>query len=165
MQSRSTTSTNNIMLDKIDITINSASFHSYNLTYTRYNLSFSFLNAKISTDSCTDVRKINFMNAPFISTGTISVAGGLNREARPFYLLTVTVVDSGVNPGPLEGSTMVNVTILDANDNAPRFTKTEYTFSVTENDDQNVYVGVVTALDDDAGDNGKVTYSLLTPNG
>ena len=93
------------------------------------------------------------------------MAGELDRETRSYYVITVAASDRGVTPSPLEGTTTVNVTVTDANDNAPVFSKAEYSFSVTETETQSELVGVLLAEDKDAGSNAKVTYTLLTPNG
>ncbi|XP_062318494.1 neural-cadherin-like [Osmerus eperlanus] len=49
--------------------------------------------------------------------GVVTVAGALDREALPGYLLVVVATDQGVPP--LSGSATVTVSLLDVNDNGP----------------------------------------------
>ncbi|WAQ95201.1 CAD87-like protein, partial [Mya arenaria] len=57
--------------------------------------------------------------------------------------------------------TWLNVTILDANDNDPKFTTNKtYKFWVNENSRNNTLVGNVSATDEDDDGNGNLTYSL-----
>ncbi|KAF7259301.1 hypothetical protein EG68_03249 [Paragonimus skrjabini miyazakii] len=75
----------------------------------------------------------------------------------------------------LTGSVIMTIKVLDVNDNAPKFTKEIYRYSVTETpsnpslfgnkfipDTARVLVGQVHAVDADDGANGLVHYRLLT---
>lgn len=57
------------------------------------------------------------------------------------------------------------MTLQDANDNNPKFTEASYSFSVLDTAEAGSEVGQVQATDDDAGDNGQVTYSLMGSTG
>ncbi|KAJ8022787.1 Protocadherin Fat 4 [Holothuria leucospilota] len=75
------------------------------------------------------------------------------------YLLTISARDHG-SP-PMEGTTTLNVTILDSNDNSPVFARDLYIFSVREDVPNNYVVGNVTASDDDSGFNGILDYNIV----
>ena len=74
-------------------------------------------------------------NNPFVidsSTGAITVGdGGLDFELSFYYVLSVTVMDSG-SPS-LTNSTQLLVLLIDVNDNSPIFTPLSQSFSVQEN--------------------------------
>lgn len=66
------------------------------------------------------------------ATGAITVGeGGLDFELSSYYILTVTVRDSG-SP-PRSNSTHILVLLTDVNDNAPVFTPATQPFTVMEN--------------------------------
>ena len=60
--------------------------------------------------------------------GVISVAKPLDREKKSSYSLKVSV-----SVGTKVTNTTVDVTIRDKNDDAPKFTKADYSFDVNEN--------------------------------
>ena len=64
-------------------------------------------------------------------TGLVSLADDIDYEKAREYLLTVEAKDRGTPP--LSSHATVNITVLDANDNAPVFTQAAYTASVNEN--------------------------------
>ncbi|UYV72312.1 hypothetical protein LAZ67_9002575 [Cordylochernes scorpioides] len=87
----------------------------------------------------------------------------LDRETKDTIVLKVRAVERkpNVKPGTAEGSTTVEVHLLDANDNNPRFVPGNvYHFAATEIDLPGTVVGTVKAVDPDLGLNGLVTYSL-----
>lgn len=88
--------------------------------------------------------------------GVISVAKPLDREkVNSYYLMVSASVGNKVS------NSTVSVTVEDQNDDAPQFTKTVYTFDVSEDKPVGREVGKVSATDRDDGNNGKVIYSLL----
>ncbi|XP_037297103.1 fat-like cadherin-related tumor suppressor homolog isoform X2 [Manduca sexta] len=91
-------------------------------------------------------------------TGELQVIGYLDRERESEYYLNVTVYDLG-RPRR-SASRLLPVTVLDVNDNAPRFTKTLASFRVTENAINGTEIFRANASDRDAGDFGHVTYSV-----
>ena len=97
--------------------------------------------------------------------GTIYVSGLLDRETEPSYTLNVTVTDLGVIPGPLGASTLVHITILDANDNPPRFQNAPSVLEIKENRNPGTFIGGLFATDRDEGSNGLVTYKLINFEG
>ncbi|XP_012931148.1 protocadherin gamma-A5 isoform X11 [Heterocephalus glaber] len=80
----------------------------------------------------------------------------LDREKEAAHDLLLTAVDGG-NP-ILSSTTHIRVTVLDANDNAPLFTQSEYRVSVPEDIPVGTGLLTLTATDADEGINGKVTY-------
>lgn len=95
-----------------------------------------------------------------METGELKVIGYLDRERENEYFLNVTVYDLGK---PQKSSSRVlPITVLDVNDNAPKFEKTLASFRVTENALNGTTVFRANATDADEGDNAKVTYSLIT---
>uniref|UniRef100_A0AAY4BDA8 Cadherin domain-containing protein n=1 Tax=Denticeps clupeoides TaxID=299321 RepID=A0AAY4BDA8_9TELE len=82
----------------------------------------------------------------------------LDREEQQEVILTLTAVDGG-SP-QRSGSTVIRVTVLDANDNLPVFTEPVYKVSLPENSPLNTVVVTVSATDADEGANGEVTYAF-----
>ncbi|KAF3827611.1 hypothetical protein GH733_000846 [Mirounga leonina] len=94
-------------------------------------------------------------------TGVITVKGLVDREKGDFYTLTV-VADDG---GPKVDSTVVYITVLDENDNSPRFDFTsDSAVSVPEDCPVGQRVATVKARDPDAGSNGQVVFFLASGN-
>jgi len=85
-------------------------------------------------------------------------SGSLDREARSRYHLVIEALDGGTPP--LRSRLHVNVTVQDVNDNPPIFNQTSYVASVPENATVGTPVLVVNASDADAGENGRIEYSI-----
>uniref|UniRef100_A0A672HA03 FAT atypical cadherin 3a n=1 Tax=Salarias fasciatus TaxID=181472 RepID=A0A672HA03_SALFA len=94
------------------------------------------------------------------ANGQISTVEKLDREdpANKDIVLTVAAKDTG---GRVSYCT-VQVTLLDDNDNAPRFRATEYRASVKSDVAKGFLVTQIQAHDPDDGINAKVTYSLYS---
>ncbi|KAK7043292.1 hypothetical protein SK128_010818, partial [Halocaridina rubra] len=88
----------------------------------------------------------------------LQINGFLDRETTAFYSLLIEAWDGGTPP--LKGSMAVNITIQDVNDNQPIFNQSRYFATVPENATIGTSVLQVLATDTDAGDNGKITYSI-----
>lgn len=65
----------------------------------------------------------------------------------------------GGNP-PRSATMEMVVMVIDANDHAPRFDESQYTFELLENVENGTVIGRVSATDDDYGDNAIITYSF-----
>ncbi|XP_069022574.1 protocadherin Fat 3a isoform X8 [Embiotoca jacksoni] len=94
------------------------------------------------------------------ANGQIFTVEKLDREdpANKDIVLTVAAQDSG---GRVSYCT-VQITLLDDNDNAPRFHATEYRASVKSDVTKGFLVTQIQAHDPDDGINAKVTYSLYS---
>ncbi|KAM9456189.1 uncharacterized protein Hap1MRO34_019683 [Clarias gariepinus] len=82
----------------------------------------------------------------------------LDREKQSVISLTLTALDGG-KPAR-SGTTKISISVLDTNDNAPSFKKTQYDEQITENTTPGVVVLSVTAIDLDEGANKEVSYSF-----
>ncbi|CAH2063954.1 unnamed protein product, partial [Iphiclides podalirius] len=91
-------------------------------------------------------------------TGELKVIGYLDREREDEYYLNITVYDLGVPQR--SSSRLLPVTVLDVNDNPPKFEKTLASFRVTENAINGTAIFRANATDRDAGEFARVTYSL-----
>ncbi|CAG7831120.1 unnamed protein product [Allacma fusca] len=95
------------------------------------------------------------------STGSISVAGLIDREIQSSYVVTVYVHDG--NYMSLFDTTTVNISVEDENDNPPALFDTCSDLYVPENSDLGV-IHTFTAVDPDTGRNGEVTFSIAAGN-
>uniref|UniRef100_A0A8C8GC65 Cadherin domain-containing protein n=1 Tax=Oncorhynchus tshawytscha TaxID=74940 RepID=A0A8C8GC65_ONCTS len=80
----------------------------------------------------------------------------LDREEHPRLSLKLIAVDGG-NP-QRSGTVNIEITVLDANDNAPVFNQSVYRATVMENAPKDTYITTVNASDADSGSNGLITY-------
>lgn len=90
-------------------------------------------------------------------SGEIYTNTRLDREEINNYELTVEALDQGTPQ--LTGTATILVTVLDKNDNPPRFTRL-FSVNVTENADIGSFVIRVTSSDKDIGENANATYSF-----
>ncbi|XP_071746982.1 cadherin-99C isoform X2 [Lepeophtheirus salmonis] len=89
------------------------------------------------------------------STGIIRVMKPLDRENITNYNMTLKATDLG---GKF-GLSSLQITVLDENDNDPKFLDLPYSFRVSEGAYKKL-IGKVTATDVDKGQNGNVSYYL-----
>ncbi|XP_035522449.1 protocadherin-16 [Morone saxatilis] len=90
-------------------------------------------------------------------SGGVSLNAPLDFEEKTWYTLTVRATDS-------QHQTEANITILveDINDNAPSFTHDLYQVTLPEHTPPGSAVVTVTATDRDSGENGKITYRVMS---
>ncbi|XP_072302038.1 protocadherin-16 [Eucyclogobius newberryi] len=90
-------------------------------------------------------------------SGSVSLTAPLDFEEKTWYTLTVRASDS-------RHDTEANITILveDINDNAPTFTNDLYQVTLPEHTAAGSAVVTVTATDRDSGDNGRITYRVMS---
>ncbi|KAG1676563.1 Protein dachsous [Nymphon striatum] len=95
-------------------------------------------------------------------TGMITTRVILDHEARSQYTLTVSAQDNGNVP---RGSTKtLHIEVVDLNDNRPTFPRSNLNFKISESIGVGETVGLVKAIDRDGGENGRVTYTILSGN-
>lgn len=91
-------------------------------------------------------------------SGLITTRAPLDREIEGTVELRVSARDGG--PNPKWAHTHVKVTILDENDEAPRFSQPRIEVALSEASPAQTLVAMLAAADHDQGTNGSVTYSL-----
>ncbi|XP_072515645.1 protocadherin-10-like [Salminus brasiliensis] len=82
----------------------------------------------------------------------------LDREQQGAHHMVITAVDGGAPER--SGSAHLNVTVVDANDNAPAFERETYRAKVVENAPRGTVIIRLNATDPDEGPNGEVAYSF-----
>ncbi|KAG7455070.1 hypothetical protein MATL_G00252560 [Megalops atlanticus] len=99
-------------------------------------------------------------------TGVIRTAlANMDREAREQYTVVIQAKDMAGQVGGLSGSTTVNVTLTDVNDNPPKFPQKNYQLYVPESAQVNKAVGKIKANDEDLGVNADIVYSITNADG
>ncbi|XP_051556275.1 cadherin-7-like isoform X1 [Myxocyprinus asiaticus] len=99
-------------------------------------------------------------------TGIVRTAlPNMDREARDQYLLVIQAKDMVGQMGGLSGTTTVTVTLMDVNDNPPRFSRKSYQFAVPESLPVASVVAKIKALDSDIGPNAEMDYRIIEGDG
>ncbi|XP_018551424.2 LOW QUALITY PROTEIN: cadherin-18-like [Lates calcarifer] len=94
-------------------------------------------------------------------TGIIRTAmSNMDRETRDHYAVVIQAKDMAGSVGGLSGSTTVNITLTDVNDNPPKFPQKSYQLYVPELAPVGKAVGRIRANDEDEGQNAEMTYSI-----
>ncbi|XP_058596968.1 cadherin EGF LAG seven-pass G-type receptor 1 isoform X1 [Neofelis nebulosa] len=91
-------------------------------------------------------------------TGTVYTMTELDYEEQAAYTLAITARDNGIPQK--SDTTSLEILILDANDNAPRFLRDFYQGSVFEDVPPSTSVLQVSATDRDSGPNGRLLYTF-----
>ncbi|NWX98898.1 CADH9 protein, partial [Nothoprocta ornata] len=120
------------------------------------SLSFPFLSCSI------------FFSLSFFSflQGIIKTAlPDMSRENREQYQVVIQAKDMGGQMGGLSGTTTVNITLTDVNDNPPRFPQSTYQFSSPESAPPGTPLGRIKAYDPDVGENAETEYSISSGDG
>ncbi|KAJ6651489.1 hypothetical protein lerEdw1_020914, partial [Lerista edwardsae] len=105
------------------------------------------------------------VSLPFLLKTTVNnyyqlvIQSPLDREKAPEYNVTITAIDRG-SPR-LSSTRVIHIQIQDVNDNSPVFEESTYQMALQENNIPGLLIGSVLAVDLDAEQNAKVTYSLL----
>lgn len=87
--------------------------------------------------------------------GLISIAQALSYKQQSRYVLVVTASDNAHN-----ASATVFINVSDANLHRPFFVRTPYNFRIKEDAAVGSVVYNVTAVDQDSGDNARITYTM-----
>ncbi|XP_065609313.1 cadherin-9 isoform X2 [Cyrtonyx montezumae] len=89
----------------------------------------------------------------------------MSRENREEYQVVIQAKDMGGQMGGLSGTTTVNITLTDVNDNPPRFPQSTYQFSSPESAPPGTPLGRIKANDPDLGENAEIEYSISNGDG
>ncbi|XP_068017081.1 cadherin-9-like [Melanerpes formicivorus] len=89
----------------------------------------------------------------------------MSRENREQYQVVIQAKDMGGQMGGLSGTTTVNITLTDVNDNPPRFPQSTYQFSSPESAQPGTPLGRIKANDPDVGENAETEYSISSGDG
>uniref|UniRef100_A0A3Q2Q8I8 Cadherin 12a n=1 Tax=Fundulus heteroclitus TaxID=8078 RepID=A0A3Q2Q8I8_FUNHE len=99
-------------------------------------------------------------------TGVIKTAlPNMDREVKEEYQVLIQAKDMGGQLGGLAGTTIVNITLSDVNDNPPRFSKSFFHLRVPESSAVGSAVGRIKAHDLDIGRNAEVEYIIVPGDG
>ena len=95
--------------------------------------------------------------------GILQVGAMLDYEAVTEYSFDIIVRDTGGQ----NDTAIVNIRVLDVNDNLPTFQQPTYNFTVEEESNMGLIIGMVSASDNDSGQNQIFTYQIesANPNG
>lgn len=103
-----------------------------------------------------------------VHTGVIRTAQGpdhMDRELREHYQVVIEAKDMAGQRGGLTGTTIVNITLTDVNDNRPKFNQSIYQFSSLESKPAGTIVGRINATDRDIGPNALMKYTIVSGDG
>uniref|UniRef100_A0A8K9X0J9 Cadherin-12 n=1 Tax=Oncorhynchus mykiss TaxID=8022 RepID=A0A8K9X0J9_ONCMY len=114
-----------------------------------------------------------FPDGPFVAAvpemsgvGVIRTAlANMDREAREHYAVVIQAKDMAGSVGGLSGSTTINITLTDVNDNPPKFPQKNYQLYVPESAQVGKPVGKIKANDEDLGVNAEIKYSIINSEG
>ncbi|XP_016381119.1 cadherin-12-like [Sinocyclocheilus rhinocerous] len=99
-------------------------------------------------------------------TGVIRTAlPNMDREVKELYQVLIQAKDMGGQLGGLAGTTTINITLSDVNDNPPRFSKSIFHLRVPESSAVGSAIGRIKAHDLDTGKNAEVEYNIVPGDG
>ena len=96
------------------------------------------------------------------TSGEITALKSLDREKQDRYTLKISVSDQG--EPRLSSSADVTITVIDVDDNCPKFEPAVYNKTISENLSFNQSIVQVTATDADVRDNEKMMYAIWSGN-
>ncbi|KAM8939464.1 protocadherin-23 [Pelodytes ibericus] len=103
-----------------------------------------------------------YSRSPFVVVGKLIINGALDYETASSFKLVLVATDQGFPS--LNSSVTIFIAIIDSNDNPPVFSNMEYHVTVREHHPVNTDVTIISATDRDTGDNGGITYSIVSGN-
>jgi len=95
------------------------------------------------------------------STYFLNRTKSFDYEYQQFYQLKFFAEDLNLE-NPLQTNKILLINILDENDNIPQFLHSFYHLSLEENNQININLAKIEAYDLDNGENGRITYEILT---
>ncbi|XP_028823015.1 cadherin-12-like isoform X2 [Denticeps clupeoides] len=99
-------------------------------------------------------------------TGDIRTAlPNMDREVKELYQVLIQAKDMGGQLGGLAGTTTVNISLSDVNDNPPRFSKSIFHLKVPESSAVGSPIGRIKAHDLDIGKNAEIDYNIVPGDG
>ncbi|XP_051785360.1 cadherin-12-like isoform X2 [Erpetoichthys calabaricus] len=99
-------------------------------------------------------------------TGIIRTAlPNMDREVKEQYQVLIQAKDMGGQLGGLAGTTTINITLTDVNDNPPRFPKSIFHLRIPESSFVGSAVGRIKAHDPDSGKNAEIEYTIVPGDG
>lgn len=126
----------------------------------RENCGFDFAIASGNSGNAFQIESsVRFLEGRgFQTIGSLILAEKLDFEAVPSYNLTVVVTDRGI---PQHSSSVpVLISVTDANDNPPAFSRTAYSIVLSESTSAGTEILHLSATDPDSTPNGEVQYSI-----
>ncbi|XP_017271790.1 protocadherin-16 [Kryptolebias marmoratus] len=126
----------------------------------RENCGFDFAIASGNSGNAFQIESsVRFLEGRgFQTIGSLILAEKLDFEAVPSYNLTVVVTDRGI---PQHSSSVpILVSVTDANDNPPAFSRTDYSIVLSESTTAGTEILHLSATDPDSAPNGEVQYSI-----
>uniref|UniRef100_A0A671DZU5 Cadherin-12 n=1 Tax=Rhinolophus ferrumequinum TaxID=59479 RepID=A0A671DZU5_RHIFE len=114
-----------------------------------------------------------FLDGPYVASvpemspvGVIRTAlPNMDREVKEQYQVLIQAKDMGGQLGGLAGTTIVNITLTDVNDNPPRFPKSIFHLKVPESSPIGSAIGRIRAVDPDFGQNAEIEYNIVPGDG
>ncbi|XP_051465344.1 cadherin-12 isoform X2 [Apus apus] len=114
-----------------------------------------------------------FLDGPYVASvpemspvGVIRTAlPNMDREVKEQYQVLIQAKDMGGQLGGLAGTTTVNITLTDVNDNPPRFPKSIFHLKVPESSRVGSAIGRIRAVDPDFGKNAEIEYNIVPGDG
>uniref|UniRef100_A0A0L8GMU2 Cadherin domain-containing protein n=1 Tax=Octopus bimaculoides TaxID=37653 RepID=A0A0L8GMU2_OCTBM len=120
----------------------------------------SLINSQITYQLKKDIEKTFSLSITEKTDSTIKLGivleGEVDRERKDNYKLQIIATDGG-SPSKF-GVLDVLITVIDENDNSPIFSQNIYNISISNRNEQNKAIIILSANDIDSGENGKITY-------
>ncbi len=96
------------------------------------------------------------------TSGWLKTTGSLDREEVPYYWLTIQVITK--QSKQFHSIMQILIKVEDENDNWPVFYPPVYESKIPENTEAGQFVIAITANDADFGENGNITYAIISGN-
>lgn len=126
----------------------------------RENCGFDFTIASGNSGNTFQIESsVRFLEGQGFQTfGSLILMEELDFEAVPSYNLTVVVSDRGIPQH--SSSVLILISVIDANDNPPAFSRAEYSVALSEGVAVGTEILHLSATDPDSAPNGEVQYSI-----